>query len=185
MYTKILVPLDGSKLAESVLDHVVSIASGCGTAETVLVSVTEPLKVTSRIAKPPGGFELLNASTPVLGQVPASSQSTVIGFLPSETSQLTGTIGKKYSQADRYLARIQSRLQKKGLDNVKTQVLCGKPADMIVAYAEKSEVDLIVMASHGRSGLSRWASGSVADRVFRATCVPILMIRAPGCVPGL
>jgi nucleotide-binding universal stress UspA family protein len=45
MYTKILVPLDGSKLAECVLDHVETIASGCGTQEVVLVSVTEKVKV--------------------------------------------------------------------------------------------------------------------------------------------
>ncbi|HLE81673.1 MAG TPA: universal stress protein, partial [Dehalococcoidia bacterium] len=46
-------------------------------------------------------------------------------------------------------------------------------------------IDLIVMASHGRTGVARWALGSIAERVFRATCVPLLMVRAPGCVAGL
>ena len=58
-------------------------------------------------------------------------------------------------------------------------------ADTLAQWAEKNEVDLIVIASHGRSGISRWVMGSVADRVLRSACVPVLMIRAPGCVTGI
>jgi nucleotide-binding universal stress UspA family protein len=46
-------------------------------------------------------------------------------------------------------------------------------------------VDLIIIATHGRSGVSRWVWGSVADRILRSSCVPVLMVRAPGCVPGI
>jgi len=46
-------------------------------------------------------------------------------------------------------------------------------------------VDLIVIATHGRSGVSRWVWGSVADRILRSACVPVLMVRAPGCFPGI
>ena len=74
------------------------------------------------------------------------------------------------------------RLIKKGV-NAKTEVLLGKPAEAITSYAEKNGIDLIIMSSHGRSGISRWASGSVAERVFRSACVPVLMVRAPGCSP--
>ena len=49
----------------------------------------------------------------------------------------------------------------------------------------KNEVDLIAISTHGRSGISRWVWGSVADRVLRSACVPVLMVRAPGCVPGV
>lgn len=63
---------------------------------------------------------------------------------------------------------------------MKTDSRLGDPAGEIVDYASKNGVDLIVMASHGRTGVARWALGSVAERVFRATCVPVLMVRAPG-----
>ena len=49
----------------------------------------------------------------------------------------------------------------------------------------KNKVDLIVMASHGRSGANRWAYGSVADKVLRSTCVPVLLVKAPGRVAGI
>lgn len=64
-------------------------------------------------------------------------------------------------------------------------VLPHNPAEEITSFAEREGADLVLIASHGRSGLSRWAHGSVADRVFRATCVPVLMVRAPGCLPGI
>jgi len=64
-------------------------------------------------------------------------------------------------------------------------VLLWKPAEAIVGCAEEHGCDLIVMASHGRSGVSRWAYGSVADKVLRMSCIPVLMIRAPGCVLGI
>ena len=56
---------------------------------------------------------------------------------------------------------------------------------MIAEYATKNEIDLIVIATHGRSGVSRWVWGSVADRILRSACVPVMMVRAPGCVPGV
>ncbi|OGO06013.1 MAG: hypothetical protein A2Y60_05020 [Chloroflexi bacterium RBG_13_54_9] len=68
---------------------------------------------------------------------------------------------------------------------MRCQVLMGNPPEEIASYAEESGVDLIVMASHGRSGPSRWAYGSVAEKVFRSSCVPVMMVRAPGCFPGL
>lgn len=92
--------------------------------------------------------------------------------------------GRKENQAQRYLYRIGKRLEAKGL-KIKTAVLVGNPAEEITNYAAYYECDLIIIASHGRSGISRWAYGSVADRVFRSSCVPILMVRAPGCVPGI
>jgi nucleotide-binding universal stress UspA family protein len=63
-------------------------------------------------------------------------------------------------------------------------VLMGKPAEELIIYAHKMNCGLIVMASHGRSGISRWAHGSVADRVFKATNIPILMIKAEGFEGG-
>jgi nucleotide-binding universal stress UspA family protein len=157
MYQKILVPLDGSKLAECVLPYVEELARGCGAQEVILLSVTEPVEVH--------------------WSVPDSAMLT-------GKRLMTETIGKKTSQAQRYLRRIWKKLNAKGI-NVRTEVLIGNPAKEIASYAEQNACDLIAMASHGRSGPSRWAFGSVADKVFRASCVAVLMARAPGCMPGI
>jgi nucleotide-binding universal stress UspA family protein len=171
MYKKILVPLDGSKLAECALPHVETLAKGSDTAEVVLVSVTERVQARRTSESP-------SQSVP----------STLTGWwepnLPPVQRLVPEVFGKKEKQAQRYLDRIAKKLAAEGL-NVSTEVLLWKPADAIVAYAKESECDLIVMASHGRSGPSRWAYGSVADKVLRGTCIPVLMVRAPGCVPGI
>jgi len=171
MYKKILVPLDGSKLAECALPHVEELAKGGNTEEVILVSVTERVK----------GYRALEGS----GQPVASSER---GWL--ESSQPPGqrlipeAFGKKEKQAQRYLDRIAKAMEAKGI-NVSTEVLLWKPAEAIVGYAKQSGCDLIVMASHGRSGPSRWAYGSVADRVLRASRIPVLIVRAPGCSPDI
>ena len=170
-YGRILVPLDGSKLAECVLDHVATVAPACGTQEVVLVSVTERVTVVETGRDSGAGWRMAEYTS--VGSVLPE------GVSPTSRSQVTSTLGRKYEQACRYLDRIAKRLEKKGL-TVNTEVLIGDPAAEITAYSKKN-FDLILMASHGRSGISRWTHGSVADRVFRAGCIPILMVRAPGC----
>ena len=83
-----------------------------------------------------------------------------------------------------YLDKVAKSTSMSGL-NVKTDVFVGEPTELIADYANKKEADLIVIATHGRSGVSRWTFGSVADRLLRSSCVPVLMVRAPGCVPGI
>jgi nucleotide-binding universal stress UspA family protein len=179
MYTSILVPLDGSELAECVLPHVESIARGCATQKVVLVSVTERIPVTRTFRDPRTsvGWRQLDMT------VGTGTDAVPDASMPLGLPQETGDVGRMYKQAQRYLDRIRKQLVKKGI-NGETVVLLGNPPDQIASYAEKNDIDLIVMASHGRSGVSRWAYGSVADKVFRASCVPVLMVRAPGCLPG-
>lgn len=167
MYKKILVPLDGSKLAECALPHAEELARGCGTNELVLVSVTEQLRARTRA---PEAHELYGGS----------DKPDLLAGEPA----MTVTFGKKERQAGRYLDRIAGQLESKGM-KVHTEVLAWPPAEAITSYAEQNGVDIIVMSSHGRSGPSRWAYGSVADKVFRATCVPVLMVRAPGCTASI
>lgn len=76
-----------------------------------------------------------------------------------------------------YLQRTAERLKAKGI-NTHVELLTGDPSEAIVSYADNSPCDIIVMASHGRSGVTRWAIGSVADKVFRASSVPVLMVKA-------
>jgi nucleotide-binding universal stress UspA family protein len=167
MYEKIMVPLDGSKLAECALPHVEKISTGGNTVEVILVSVTERLVGRTRAPE----VEQLYRMSDMEGLSQADSDMAV-------------TLGKKERQAQRYLSRIAKRLETSTV-KVRTEVLLGHPAEAIASYAERDPCDLIIMASHGRSGPSRWAYGSVADRVLRASCVPVLMVRAPGCVPGV
>lgn len=74
--------------------------------------------------------------------------------------------------------------QRKDCDTltVHTVVKKGPAAEMIIDYAREHLIDLIVMATHGRSGLQRWVYGSVADKVLRGTDLPIWLVRAHGQV---
>ena len=159
MYKRILVPLDGSKLAECALAHVEALAKGCGTEEVILVSATERVRAQTRA---PEARELYHAAGP----------------------QVTVTFGKKERQAQRYLGRVAKKLEGQGL-KVRTDVVCWPPAETITGYAKESGADIIVMSSHGRTGPSRWTHGSVAEKVLRLSSVPVLVVRAPGCTPGM
>ncbi len=143
MYNKILVPLDGSKLAECVLDH-------------AKVIVGEPNEIT-----------LLYVIEPL--EVPLSSEKY--------KRNIEADAGKA---AKDYLKRTAAKL-KRGGGAPKTEVVFGKPAKTIVSYAADSGANLIVMATHGRSGVQRWFLGSVADAVLHSASVPVLLVRAPGC----
>jgi nucleotide-binding universal stress UspA family protein len=76
-----------------------------------------------------------------------------------------------------YLERVQSRLQQGGL-KTHTEVLIGKVPDEIVKYAEESNVDLLVMTTHGYSGFTRWELGSVSDQVLHAVSIPVFLVRS-------
>jgi nucleotide-binding universal stress UspA family protein len=153
MYKKILVPLDGSDLAECVLPHVESIARGCAVESVVFVRVLDT-------------------------------------YIPSEAAAYIGEsqrqkIEETNENATReYLDEVVGRVDLGGVE-IQKQVITGRAAESIAEYATKNGVDLIIIATHGRSGVSRWVWGSVADRIHRSVCVPVLMVRAPGCVPGI
>ena len=155
MYNRILVPLDGSELAECVLPHVAAIAGGCGVQDVIFLRAVEPFHM-------PG--------------VEAS-----IYFSEKDRKRIDS---ENKADAGKYLKDLVNRTKYDGV-RVKYEVLMGRAAGNIADYATKNDVDLIVIATHGRSGASRWVWGSVADRVLRSACVPVLMVRAPGCVPGI
>ncbi len=60
----------------------------------------------------------------------------------------------------------------------KAEVLVGQVADRLVDYIDANKIDLVLIATHGRSGISRWVRGSVADKVLRSSHAPVLMVRA-------
>jgi nucleotide-binding universal stress UspA family protein len=157
MYNKIMVPLDGSELAECVLPHVAAITTGCKIATVVFVRVIDPGTV--------------SASLPAQGELGSQEKSR---------RQLEE---ERIKNAETYLKKI---IESISIENAVLQyeVLEGKVAETLADWAEKNDVDLIVIASHGRSGIGRWVMGSVADRIMRSVCIPVMMIRAPGCATG-
>lgn len=147
MYSKIIVPLDGSALAECVLPHVEAIAKGCEVPEVAFLYVVE------------------------------RSDSAYWDFAR-----------KDKEKAAEYLEEKVKSFKDKGL-NVQSEVIFKIPAEgvaeSIADYINNKGADLIIIATHGRSGVSRWAYGSVANKILRSSCIPVLMVRAPGCVPGI
>lgn len=164
MYKKILVPLDGSKLAECALPYAEKLAQGCNTEEVILVSVTEEVRGRTQA---PEARELYQSSDKPEYWGAGSDVGVVLG--------------KKEGPVVRYLDKIADGLEAKGI-KVSTKVLFWPPAEAVVSYAKENNADIIVMSSHGRSGPSRWAHGSVADKILRSSCIPVLMVRAPGCM---
>jgi len=81
------------------------------------------------------------------------------------------------AQAEQHLADLAARIGKDGV-TAKTFIRLGKPEDEIVKFATEHGVDLITMGTHGRTGLAHMLVGSVAERVVRASSVPVLTIRS-------
>ena len=174
MYKKIVVALDGSKLAECVLPHIENITKGAGTEEIILVTVTERVvallpKDNAKLPANSGEFQ------PAVAFADRPYSVRHIEFDPS--LKINIITGKVLKQGQRYLARVAEQLLKKGI-KTSIVVLMGDAAEQIVDFAGNEKADLIIMASHGRSGFSRWAMGSVAEKVFHGSSVPILLVKA-------
>lgn len=157
MYKKILVPLDGSGLAECVFKHVKEIAKGCETAEVDLLYVVAP------ITAPFGEF----SDTSDMSVNPA-------GDVRSVSAERYEKWGKQY------LDGIAKTFAKDGIA-AKSIVLRGGPADVILNYVRDNAIDLVIMATHGRSGPAKWVLGSVADRVLRQSVSPVMIVRPSEC----
>ena len=95
---------------------------------------------------------------------------------PSSVSVGTETASEIIGPAKAYLEHVAQPLREKGLD-VECVTLFDTPGKAIITYADKNEVELIAIATHGRSGLGRVLFGSVADFVLKESRVPILIIR--------
>jgi nucleotide-binding universal stress UspA family protein len=140
MYERIIVPLDGSKLAEAALPYAEELA-----------------------AKMDSYISLVTVLTPEDAGKEAQNQA-----------YLTKVADVTRYHAEKYIKHKDNESIK-----VLTSTLTGDPAEEIIKYASKIPYQLIIMASHGRSGLNRWAVGSVADKIVRANISqPVMLIRA-------
>ncbi|HDR16025.1 MAG TPA: universal stress protein [Desulfobacteraceae bacterium] len=154
MYRKILATLDGSKLSECVLPHIEAFRKGFPECEVVLLRVVEPVYDTA----------------------PAHAQAI-------SPEQWKSRENAMRSAAEDYLKDVMAQLGHQG-SPIRSEVIIGRVEDQIVEYAEEKNIDLIIIATHGRSGITRWVRGSVADRVLRSAQIPVLMVRAPGTKEG-
>jgi nucleotide-binding universal stress UspA family protein len=144
MSGKILVPLDGSKLAEIVLPYAEELASRLG-YEIILINVRSPAEVP---------------------------------YHPVLQSYLESMVERIKRNIEDSLAKNKGKTTTVASVVVGSGILVGHPAKGIVEYADKEGVTLIVMATHGHTGVKRWALGSVADKVVRASKQPVMLIRA-------
>lgn len=146
MYKKILVPLDGSQRAETILAHVEDLARQFK-SEVFLVQILEPVPATLGLAEP---------VPPVIDQK---------------------IMDRLYEDSRNYLEKIQAHLRKSGITS-HVRLMGGQVVPSIVDLAEREKVDLVAMASHGRSGLSRFYYGSVAAGVLHRIERPLLIVRS-------
>lgn len=93
---------------------------------------------------------------------------------------LRDTLKQAQAVAEDYLAKLADNLKQEGIA-ASTAVVQGQPVDEIMNYASKNQVDLIAMSTHGGSGISRFAFGSVADRVIRYSAAPLLIASPSAC----
>ena len=98
---------------------------------------------------------------------------------PNVIGTLDAKVAVELDQAYRdeaadYLDKIVENLKKKGI-HAKTEVLSGNPAEEIIKYSQKNDIDLIIMSTRGRSGISRLVFGSVAEKVIRNSTIPVLI----------
>ena len=140
MYERVLVPLDGSDLAELSLPFAEELAAKLG-SEIILLCVSE------------------------------SAEAEDYAKHEIYLEQITAVVTRA---AERLLAKPERTL------NIRSAVAVGLPAQEIVDYSEQVAASLIIMATHGRTGVTRWALGSVAEKVMRASTRPVLLVRVPG-----
>lgn len=84
------------------------------------------------------------------------------------------------SEAHKYLDQVAARLTRSGI-NVHPIILTGKPAESLIDYIDSNDIDLVIMATHGRSGITKLFWGSIAEKVLRSVNVPVLLVKNPAC----
>ncbi len=159
MYKRILVPLDGSQISECSLNEVKNMARGIPDVEVILLTVQE---------------EILPFTSIPFAENRAQEMAAQREKMKDDVSQ----------KIEKYLSDVSSSLRQEGI-TVETMIEYPDPlksiAEIIMDFADASQAELIVMSSHGRTGIKRWAMGSVADRVVRYSKIPVLVVPAAAC----
>lgn len=169
MFEKILVPCDGSDLArDAVFPQVEDLAKSMD-AEVIILRVVPAPAGRSGTAFRAGAPEM-----PV--SLPVTPEDAHVARHPIYRDQ---EIASAEAEARSSVAQAETMLRERGIA-VRSVVLLGQPAEEIIDFARDENVDLIVMCSHGTSGLGRWVFGSVTEKVLRGAETPVLVIRPDG-----
>jgi nucleotide-binding universal stress UspA family protein len=147
--TNILITLDGSKLAETALEPGIEIARLLGGTVTLLQADQDA----------------------ALGALELSMLELAEAGMSRHVQQLN-----QDDHLTSYLNHTAEKYRQEAL-TVETVIIEGAPARGILDFAEAQEIDLIVMTTHGRTGLKRWVYGSVTEKVLRSTTAAMLVIR--------
>lgn len=151
MFKKILVCLDGSRLAEQILPYATEEALHFESRLVLLQVVPPPTTII----------------TPAVPGVPA---------MPVSPKALIEAVQREEAAARAYLESAAELIRAKRI-KVDAVILQGPVGETIVSYARDKKIDLIALATHGRSGLGRAVLGSIADYVMKESGLPILIIR--------
>lgn len=143
MYRRMLVALDGSKMAEVVFSYARELSGRLGL-----------------------DLELLHVCT--------SDESTQLPMRQAYIEHMAETL---LSQSQELRSKAEIISGKKALE-ARGRVVVGYPAEEILKYAEDNKIDIIMLATHGRSGIRQWGLGSVADKVIHAANVPVWLVPA-------
>jgi nucleotide-binding universal stress UspA family protein len=161
MYERILVPLDGSELAENVLPYVQALAEKFGSAVTLLRATLPPEELV-----PPTGMGLPMGDAATFGSL----------LTPSSIDDFQALLDAEKEETKSYLEGVATRLKEAGV-NVSAEQAEGAANDVIIRRAASLPASLVAMTTHGRSGLARVVVGSVADEVVRKAVCPVLLVR--------
>lgn len=147
MYERILVPTDGSDTAEQAVEHALDLAEKYG------------------------------AEVHTLYVVDTDSMSLSLGTEQVDRIQQGqyGEMEEVRERAEAATGSVAERARERNLDVVE-HVSAGRPYVLIETYAKNNDIDLIVMASHGRSGVKRMLLGSVTEKVVRTAEIPVMVV---------
>jgi nucleotide-binding universal stress UspA family protein len=177
MYNKVVVPLDGSKLAEAALPHLEEVARGCSIPEILLVSVTERIKGMVRQGEAFEESPKQSSNMPI-PPVTIGQGGIIFSTYTPGKQDIPLSLGKMAKTAYDYLCKIAKQLEDKGFRN-QVFVLAGKPAEVIVSFIEEQGADLVIMGSQGKGSLNRWDISNIADKVIKNAKVPVMLVK-PG-----
>jgi nucleotide-binding universal stress UspA family protein len=156
MFKRLLVPLDGSGFGSRALKYANEIAQRF-ISEVILIQVIKPatpMPATTGVA-------------PGVGS-PATAEITLQAAIEEDKRNAT--------RAKRYLSGKVRAIKAQGIKG-SYSVVVGDPAQSIMGFSKKEHIDLVVMTTHGKSGLKRAIMGSVADAVIRESGKPVLVVR--------
>ena len=152
MAAKILIPLDGSEIGEAALPYI----------EGLMCKLSPRVKLE---------FILFRVVPLLTHYIAAGEVMAPVAYTGEEMAQIQ-------RQSRNYLNKVGKGIKSEKI-SVEVRVVIGNAAEEIIKAADEIDADLIAMSTHGRSGISRWAFGSVTDHVLRGGHKPVLVVRAP------